>query len=89
MDPITSTPPCQRLDIHLGTADGYLEGTITDDGIGFSPEQALSRGDAALHFGLRSAIERACIVDGTLAIVSAPGQGTTIRLRLPIAEAGD
>jgi PAS domain S-box-containing protein len=80
---------CRRLDVHLRTGGGYLEGTISDDGIGFSPEQALSRGDAGLHFGLRSAIERARIVDGTLAIISAPGQGTTIRLRLPIAETGD
>ena len=80
---------CRRLDVHLRTADGYLEGMISDDGIGFSPEQALSRGDAGLHFGLRSAIERARIVDGTLAIISAPGQGTTIRLRLPIAATGD
>src|SRR6476659_6620031 len=80
---------CRRLDVHLRTADGYLEGTISDDGVGFSPEQALSRGDAGLHFGLRSAIERARIVDGTLAIISAPGEGTTIRLRLPIAETGD
>lgn len=66
-----------------------LEGTITDDGIGFSPEQALSRSDTGLHFGLRSAIERAHMVDGTLTIISAPGQGTTIRLRLPIAETRD
>jgi signal transduction histidine kinase len=80
---------CSRLAIHLSTTDGHLEGTITDNGVGFSPDHALTRDDARLHFGLRSAIERARIIDGTVTITSAPSQGTTIRLRLPIAEPDD
>jgi len=79
---------CSRLQIDLRIADEELEGTITDDGIGFSREHALTREDAPLHFGLRSAIERARIAEGTLSVSSTPGEGTTIHLRLPIPESG-
>jgi signal transduction histidine kinase len=78
---------CSHLQINLRIADGHLAGTITDNGVGFSPDHALTREDTRLHFGLRSAIERARIADGTLTITSAPGQGTTLQLRLPIPEA--
>ena len=75
---------CTHLHIRLATADGHLEATVVDDGVGFSPDQALSHGEARLHFGLRSAIERAGLADGTVTVVSAPGQGATVTLRLPI-----
>jgi PAS domain S-box-containing protein len=75
---------CTHLHIRLATADGHLEATVTDDGVGFSPDQALALEDARLHFGLRSVIERARIADGAVTVTSAPGQGATVTLRLPI-----
>ena len=80
---------CSQLQIHLRTTEGHLEGSINDNGIGFSPDYALTREDALLHFGLRSAIERVRIAAGTLAITSSPGRGTTIQLCLPIPEVGN
>ena len=76
---------CTHLHIRLATADGHLVAPVADDGVGFSPDQALSHSEAMLHFGLRSAIERAGIADGTVTVVSAPGQGATGTLRLPIS----
>jgi NarL family two-component system sensor histidine kinase LiaS len=55
--------------------------TISDQGRGFDP--AAPRNTRAI--GLDSMAERAAALGGTLAIESAPGQGTTIRVMLPAA----
>jgi len=57
--------------------------TIEDDGKGFFVEQATGKG---LHFGLQTMRESAEGVAGTLAIESAPGKGTRVILRLPVAD---
>ena len=61
------------------------QGTVTfeigDDGIGFDPQAVAQQ---AGHYGLLGLRERARLLQGQLAIVSAPGQGTTLRLRLPV-----
>lgn len=56
--------------------------SIVDDGIGFDPEKAVVDG----HFGLRIMQDRIKEVGGELNIISAPGQGTTIQIKLPIIE---
>ncbi|HEY0754331.1 MAG TPA: sensor histidine kinase [Ktedonobacteraceae bacterium] len=58
---------------------------IGDDGIGFDP---LSVAQQAGHYGLLGLRERARLLQGQLAIVSAPGQGTTLRLHLPLGKRG-
>lgn len=56
---------------------------ITDDGAGFQPDAVLNQ---AGHFGLRGIRTRARKLRGTLTIVSAPGEGTTIRVLVPTAD---
>ena len=51
--------------------------TVADDGVGFDPEASTD------GFGLLGMRERAALLDGTLEIESAPGQGTTVRVTLP------
>jgi PAS domain S-box-containing protein len=51
---------------------------FSDDGAGFDPE-----GDFSGHLGLKSMRERAARLGGTLRVESAPGEGTTIRVRIP------
>jgi NarL family two-component system sensor histidine kinase YdfH len=58
---------------------------IGDDGIGFDPEAAVRQ---AGHYGLLGLRERARLLQGHLQIISAPGKGTTIRLRLLGTEGG-
>lgn len=55
--------------------------SIRDDGCGFAPDQAgtPTRG----HFGLSSLRSRAHKINGNLEIVSAPGEGTLVRVRVP------
>ena len=61
-------------------ADGVLVVEVNDDGIGFDPERAELR---SRHLGLTSMEERARELGGRLAIRSAPGAGTTVRLEVP------
>ncbi len=56
--------------------------TITDDGSGFDMTTTQQKDG---HYGLIGMQERASGVDGTLDIVSSPGQGTTITLRIPLS----
>jgi signal transduction histidine kinase len=51
--------------------------TVSDDGVGFDPEQGVE------GFGLIGMRERASLMDGTLSVVSQPELGTTIRCRIP------
>ena len=53
---------------------------IHDDGVGFDPAGAFPG-----HLGLRSMHERAARLGGTLVIDSAPGGGTHIQVRVPVA----
>ncbi|MCJ7565977.1 MAG: sensor histidine kinase [Anaerolineales bacterium] len=54
--------------------------TVSDDGVGFNPGEVEKR---AGHFGLIGLRERARLANGTLEIRSAPGEGTSLIMRLP------
>ena len=51
---------------------------VRDDGRGFEPESSFPG-----HFGLQSIRERIALLNGTVSIVSAPKQGTSLYVRLP------
>ena len=62
--------------------DDCYEISVTDDGCGFDP--AILEGADSAHVGLnnvRDRLHRLC--QGTLEIQSAPGEGTTVTIRLP------
>ncbi len=60
-------------------AEGQLIVEVRDDGVGFDPASALTY---AGHYGLIGMRERARLAGGTLDIVSVPGHGTCLTLRL-------
>ncbi len=55
---------------------------VHDNGRGFSPEEI----QPAAHYGLRSMRERAESIGADFQVISAPGTGTTVRLRIPVEE---
>lgn len=61
---------------------GGVRVAITDDGRGFTPEQAHAQAQAG-HLGLLGLRERVTLAGGTLAVQSAPGEGTTLTFTLP------
>lgn len=62
---------------------GRVRLTMRDDGKGFDPD-AVTPTTAGDGFGLVGMQERARMMGGDMTIVSAPGQGTTIRIVIPI-----
>jgi signal transduction histidine kinase len=67
-----------KLRITLSRGAGGLTLTITDDGRGFDVEAKRPDGAVGLN-GMRERVER---IGGDLGLESAPGQGTTIEVRL-------
>ena len=57
--------------------------TISDDGIGFSPDDTLNMSG---HFGLRGIRGRATKLGGEFTIESAPNAGTSIRVEVPLTQ---
>lgn len=61
--------------------DGHLCTEVADSGAGFDPQAVSADG----RLGLAGMRERVEILGGTFEVESAPGKGTMIRLRLPLA----
>ncbi len=59
--------------------------TIEDNGVGFVVDEA-SRIEG--HYGLLGMRERSSAIDGSLEIISKPGAGTIIKVRVPLAPDG-
>jgi signal transduction histidine kinase len=53
---------------------------IEDDGVGFNPEEAMSRGRLGL-FGMRERVQE---LGGSLVVESAAAAGTTIFVQVPL-----
>jgi signal transduction histidine kinase len=71
-----------KIQLEFGARDIVLE--IKDNGKGFTPENCA--GPDQGHFGLLGMSERVKRVGGQIFIASAPGQGTTIRVELPVEQ---
>ncbi len=68
----------------LTIADGEVYLVVTDKGRGFDPSIALSRSLSREHFGLQGIQERARALGGDCEIVSQPGAGARVSIRLPL-----
>jgi signal transduction histidine kinase len=73
----------EHVDVELRAHAQELVLSIHDDGVGFDPSASAPREDC---FGLDGMAERARNAGGTLTVVSAPGNGTTVTTRLPFTE---
>jgi signal transduction histidine kinase len=77
-----AAPSKVEIRLALGNEDVYL--SIVDDGCGFRVPSQLERLLDEQHFGLIGLRERLELVQGTLDVVSAPGQGTQIQIWVPL-----
>jgi two-component system sensor histidine kinase UhpB len=73
-----------RLSLAARNDGGTLAVWLIDDGCGFDPGQAAGA-TPGQHLGLVSMRERAAFAGGSLEVDSAPGRGTTVCLRIPLA----
>ena len=60
---------------------------VEDDGVGFAVQQALANRATRPSLGLHGMRERATLLGGTLTLESSPGAGTTVCVRIPLAQA--
>ncbi len=77
---ITRHAQASQVWVRLETKNNHFELEIRDDGQGFDPEIVTGEG----HYGLLGMRERARLVGGILEIESGTGQGTRIRVVIPI-----
>jgi signal transduction histidine kinase len=67
-----------EVEVRLDRQDGHLGLVIRDDGCGFDPE-----GPRGL--GLTGLADRLGTVGGSVTITSATGQGTSVRVNIPVS----
>ncbi|MFL5576880.1 MAG: sensor histidine kinase [Gemmatimonadaceae bacterium] len=72
--------------VRLSAGGGAVCLEITDFGRGFSPPPLVGPGatEEQAHVGLRGMRERAAMLGGTLRVVSRPGAGTRVSVRVPL-----
>lgn len=69
--------------VSLTASADQIHMTVSDQGVGFSPEQAMK----GLGLGITSMRERLKLVKGELSIESQPGKGTVVRGSVPLGAA--
>jgi signal transduction histidine kinase len=72
------------LDVALRRNNGHLEVRVRDDGRGFVPEAVRAGAGGNGGFGLFSIRERLDVLGGCVNVHSAPGEGTSVRLTVPV-----
>jgi len=73
-----------EVEMRLQWGKEQLELSVTDNGRGFKVQEALDRAHSEKRFGVLGMQERAYLMGGSLEIESAPGQGTSLRVVLPL-----
>ena len=76
-----------QVTIDLVQNGNLLHLVIEDDGKGFDPAQILPE-EGKRHLGLISMHERAELIGGNMEMYSAPGEGTTIKVQVPLPGIG-
>jgi signal transduction histidine kinase/ligand-binding sensor domain-containing protein len=73
-----------RLSLRLDYGERTLTLSVVDDGKGFAA--GLPTASPAGHYGLTGMRERAALIRAEIEIISEPGMGTTVRLKVPAPE---
>ena len=72
--------------VRLSTRTGDLNVLIADDGTGCDAEAAAAKASQGVSTGLSSMRERVALFGGQFNFISEPGQGTQVRMSLPMSE---
>ena len=79
----------RRVRISLAATDGMFEGEVVDNGQGFDLQTVGANGQGPRGLGLLGMQERVAQCGGSLEILSRPGDGTRLRIHIPLPEAGN
>jgi len=75
-----------HVHLRLERVDGLVKAEIQDDGTGFDPLASFGGPRNGRGLGLMGMRERAAQYGGDLTVASRPGEGTCLRVQLPLAE---
>lgn len=76
--------PGSKVGIHVARGRASLDVEISDEGPGFDAESVMADGGPVTSAGLRGMRDRVELFGGRLEIRSAPGEGTAVRIALPL-----
>jgi signal transduction histidine kinase len=74
----------ENVSLTLEFQEEFVAVDIEDDGHGFDVEATFARGQDGSPFGLMGMRERVDLLNGTLVVESRPGEGTSVRVRVPL-----
>ena len=75
-----------QVRVQLQLSDSMAIVQVEDNGKGFDAEEALSGGGVRRNLGLHGMVERATLLGGIFTIQSQSGQGTCLRVEVPMEE---
>jgi len=85
MNNVRNHAMAKRVDLVLRTdKKGNLQIIIKDDGKGFDLKKTLARSKYAKRFGLKGMMKQAKQLGGTFTVETAKGQGTRIKVKVPL-----
>jgi signal transduction histidine kinase len=84
MSNIARHAQAENVSLTLEFQDEFVAIDIEDDGQGFNVEATFARGQDGAPFGLMGMRERVDLLNGTLIVESRPGEGTSVRVRVPL-----
>jgi signal transduction histidine kinase len=75
----------ENAEIRLKVSAGAVVLEVSDDGVGFDPAAVPESGrPGSGGYGLSGMLQRAELLGGGLEVHSAPGRGSTLRVRVPL-----
>ena len=83
---IVNHAEASQVRVQLQLSDSAAIVQVEDNGKGFDAEEALSGRGVRRNLGLHGMVERATLLGGTFTIRSQPGQGTCLRVEVPLGE---
>ena len=89
LDNVVQHAQASQVFVRLYTTPGQLVLEVRDDGRGFVVPPRWVELARANHLGIIGAIERANHIGGSYKITSAPGNGTTVQVTLPLDKPAD
>ena len=75
------------IEVRLWVEDNLFVAQVADDGVGFDAKEVMGNYESRGSLGMVNMRERAALINGSLDLKSAPEQGTTITLVVPLKKA--
>ncbi len=84
---MTKYAEATEVEVRIAITESGLQTLVRDNGKGFDMQDVAERAQkrkATGGFGMEGMKERITLLRGELAVISAPGEGTTVRMSIPI-----